>query len=673
MRATYRLQLGPGQGFAEARALVPYLHALGVSHLYLSPVLRARRGSTHGYDVADPTRVSEELGGEAALRDLCGAGLEVLLDIVPNHMAVGDETPLWADPARRRRIFDIDPETGRHRRFFDIDDLAGVRVEDPEVFEETHALVLRLVREGLVEGLRVDHVDGLADPRGYLRRLADAGARRVWVEKITEGDEDLPDWPVEGTTGYDLMNDATGLFVDPAGARAMFDLHRELSGDPRPFAEVAAAAKLEMARGSLAPEVERLRRLLDEPRMDEAVAALPVYRTYVEPWADRVDPRDRAVIEAAPLPERVRRALLLEEPRHDAFVTRFQQTTGAVMAKGVEDTAFYRYTGVLALCEVGGDPGRPGRAPAEVHAANLRRLARFPRALLATQTHDTKRSPDVRARLAALTGFAEEWCEVVVRWGREHARLRERGDAPTPSEENVIYQTLVGAWPLSGERLRLYMTKAMREAKLTSGWAAPDEAHERAVLGFCDALLADRRFVHELEAVVARAAEDGERWALGQVLLKLAAPGVPDLYQGDELWDFSLVDPDNRRPVDWDLRRATLDDIRGGAPPNAQNVKLFMIQRALDLRARRPRAFDGDYLPIDAGGRGFALARGGEVIAATPIRPGGEDDAVAVPADLRGRWRSALTGAEVTLGAEAPMAALLGGMPVGLLERAGGD
>jgi len=378
-RATYRLQLGPGLTFDDARALVPYLRDLGISHLYLSPSLQARTGSTHGYDVTDPRVVSADLGGKAAFRALAGAGLGVLLDIVPNHMAASDENPFWRDEALRARYFDIDPETGRHRRFFSIDELAGVRQEDDEVFDVTHDLVLRLVAEGVVDGLRIDHPDGLADPAGYLARLRERGVRHVWVEKILEPGEELPDWPVEGTVGYEFMNDATGLFIDPAGEGPLTALYAELTGERRDFDELAREAKVTEARTTFQPEVERLRSLVDEPGIEEAVAALPVYRTYVDPAEGRVDPHDREAVEGADLPEPVRKALIApERPEEQAFAVRFQQTTGAVMAKGVEDTALYRYTRLAALNEVGGDPGRWGRTVEEVHAANARRAARFP-------------------------------------------------------------------------------------------------------------------------------------------------------------------------------------------------------------------------------------------------------------------------------------------------------
>jgi len=324
-RATYRLQLAGDFGFAAARALVPYLRDLGVSHVYLPPSFQARTGSTHGYDVVDPNAISEERGGEGqffllveAVRD---AGMGIVLDIVPNHMAVDDANRYWADPMRRRRFFDIDEATGRHRRFFDIDHLAGVRQEDPEVFAATHELALRLVREGHVDGLRVDHPDGLADPAGYLRRLREGGARHVWVEKILDPGEHLRDWPVSGTTGYEFLNDVAALYVDPAGEAPLTDLWDEIAPDHRRFGEHAFEAKLEQARTSFAPEVDRLRR--EAPRtlggLERALASLPVYRTYVEPWTPRVEDADRHAISEAGLPESLTRILTLGEPGWDAF------------------------------------------------------------------------------------------------------------------------------------------------------------------------------------------------------------------------------------------------------------------------------------------------------------------------------------------------------------------
>jgi (1->4)-alpha-D-glucan 1-alpha-D-glucosylmutase len=640
--ATYRLQLGPHLSLAGARALVPYLRELGVSHLYLSPVLQAQRGTTHGYDVTDPRRVHDELGGEAELRALCQAGLGVVLDVVPNHMAAHpDENPFWRDPDLRRRFFDVDEATGRHRRFFDSDHLAGVRVEDPEVFETTHELTLRLVREGLVEGLRVDHPDGLADPRGYLQRLRDEGVERVWVEKILEPGEPLRDWPVEGTTGYDFAADADALFVDPAGETTL----TELAGEERAWHAVAAEAKLEQAATTFQPEVARLRRLLDVPDLDAALASLPVYRTYVEPETDRVDEADRAAL--AGLPEPLRRVLLLEERGHDEFVTRFQQTSGAVMAKGVEDTAFYRYVRLLALNEVGASPGRFGIGVDEFHRANGERAARFPHALLAGSTHDTKRSADVRARIGALAGIAGRWAERVHLW---HGFARTDG-APDWTEELLIYQTLVGAWPIDRGRLSQYLEKALREAKRNTNWLEHDADWEQRVKRFCELLLVNPHFRADFEPFAAEVAALGERSSLGQLVLRLAAPGIPDVYQGDELWFLALVDPDNRRPVDWARRRAAL-----GEGLTRETAKLWTIREGLALRARRPEAFAGPYEPLPAGAGTCAFLRGEDVAVAVPFR--GLEPEVELPC---GRWRDVLDG----------IADCLGGYRPALFERVG--
>jgi (1->4)-alpha-D-glucan 1-alpha-D-glucosylmutase len=717
LRATYRLQLGTDLDFAAARELVPYFRDLGISHLYLSPSFQARPGSTHGYDVTDPGRISDELGGEAEFRALAESGLGVILDIVPNHLAAAGENRYWAHSELRAKFFDVDPVTGRHRRFFDIDHLAAVRQEDPEVFAETHKLALRLVREGLVDGLRIDHPDGLANPAGYLRRLRAAGVERIWVEKILDPGEPLRDWPVEGTVGYEFLNDAAALFVDPAGQETL----TRLAGEPRPFGELAFEAKLEQASGTFAPEVERLRRLCDAPELERALSMLPVYRTYVEPagGADaaaggddsvsgsaaapadddpvsgsaaapadddslsgsaaapadddsvsadaaarpgRVDPLDREALRDNPL----RAQLLLEGDAPAEFVTRFQQTTPAVMAKGVEDTAFYRYVRLLALTDVGGDPSRFGIAVEDFHRGCLERAARFPRGLLITQTHDTKRSGDVRARIGALAGMATEWAEQAERW---RALVPERG-GPTWNEAYLIFQTLVGAWPLELERLEAYVEKALREAKLNTNWVEPDDGYERGVRDWCRGLYSNAAFIGELESFAERIAREGERSALGQTLLKLTAPGVPDVYQGDELWALSLVDPDNRRPVDWDRRREALAELRAGAAPTRETIKLFLIERALSLRARRPEAFAGGYTPVAAGERCCAYLRDFSVLAATAIRSGTEGIELDLPASAAGRWRNVLTGAELDLRGRVPLERIsFGEWPVALLER----
>jgi (1->4)-alpha-D-glucan 1-alpha-D-glucosylmutase len=649
LRATYRLQLGGDLDFAAARELVPYLRDLGISHLYLSPSFQARPGSAHGYDVTDPGRISEELGGETEFRALAESGLGVILDIVPNHMAAAEENRYWADAELRTKFFDLDPVTGRHRRFFDIDHLAAVRQEDPEVFAETHELALRLVREGLVDGLRIDHPDGLADPAGYLRRLRAEGVERIWVEKILDPGEPLRDWPVEGTVGYEFLNDAAALFVDPAGEDALTALH------PEPFDPTAA--KLQQASTTFQPEVDRLRRLHDAPELEQALSSLPVYRTYIPP----VEDADRKALEGNPL-----RDLLLGGGAPREFVTRFQQTTPSVMAKGVEDTAFYRYNRLLALNEVGGDPTRFGISVEDFHRGCLERARRFPRGLLITQTHDTKRSGDSRARIGALAGMADEWAAQVERW---RVLVPEEGP-PSWSEAYLIFQTVVGAWPLELERLEAYVEKALREAKLNTNWVDPDDQYERGVRDWCRGLYSNGAFMDELESFAERVAREGERSALGQTLLKLTVPGVPDVYQGDELWALSLVDPDNRRPVDWDRRREALAELRAGAPPTRETIKLFLIERALSLRARRPEAFAGGYTPVAAGERCCAFLRDSSLLSATGIRSSIEGIELDLPDSAAGRWRNVLSGAELDLRGRVPLERTsFGEWPVALLER----
>jgi (1->4)-alpha-D-glucan 1-alpha-D-glucosylmutase len=627
-RCTYRLQLHAEFGFRAAREVaLPYIRDLGASHLYLSPSLQAQEGSMHGYDVVDPTRVSDDLGGEEELRALCDAaqeaGLGVLLDIVPNHMATSEaENRFWADPELRARFFDFDPASGWYRRFFDVGELAGVRVEDPEVFEVTHGKLLELVTEGLVEGLRIDHPDGLANPRAYLERLRERGAAHVWIEKILEPGEHLRAWPVEGTTGYEFANDVTALFVDPRAEQPMTELYAELTGERRSFDEIAREAKLEIARTTFAQEFERLRQLNDDPRLEEAAAALHVYRTYVEPDIGRVDDEDRAA--SAVLHDDLRRIVLLEgerSPRLDEFVVRWQQTTGPVMAKGVEDTAFYRYFRLTALNEVGGDPGRFSIGPGEFHRAAQERFARHPLQLLASQTHDTKRGGDVRARIGALAGMHDRWAEHVRRW-RELT-----GGMDDPNEEYLVWQTLVGAWPIVPQRLELYLEKALREGKRTTNWLEPDEKHEARVKRFVRSLYEYREFLDDFEPFVQDVMLAGEHASLGALLLRLTSPGLPDIYQGDAFWSLNLVDPDNRRAVDW--RRAYRAAEQ--TAPRRETLKFHLIRRVLQLRAEFPEAFFGSYEPLDLGPERVGFVRGGRIRVVVPLRP---SDWVEVPGDL---------------------------------------
>jgi (1->4)-alpha-D-glucan 1-alpha-D-glucosylmutase len=672
LRATYRLQLTGEFGFDAAAELIPYLRDLGVSHLYLSPSLQARTGSTHGYDVVDPTRLSDALGSEQAFRELAakahGADMGIVLDVVPNHMATDPANRFWSDPELRKRFFDVDPVSGRHRRFFDIDDLAGVRVELQDVFDTTHGLVLKLLEEGVIDGLRIDHPDGLADPVGYLRRLRDGGARHVWVEKILASSERLPaDWPVSGTVGYEFLNDVCGLFIDPAGEAVLTDLWNELSGDTRTFGAYALEAKLEQAHTTFMPEVERLAREpagggdfdpthppTPEPgALAWALSSLPVYRTY--------DP-----LSAGP------------------FITRFQQTTPAIMAKGVEDTAFYRYSRLLALNDVGGDPGRFGIGVEEFHEGNAVRALRHPDSLLATMTHDAKRSLDTRARMAVLSQVPERWASVARGWlelSERHCSTVDGRSAPDLQERYFILQTLVGVWPIEPERLDGYLEKALREAKRNTNWVQQNGPYEQAVLGFAHALAGDELFRAELEGFLDEIEARALRTTLGQLALKLTAPGVPDTYQGDELEFRTLVDPDNRRPVDWQLRRERLDHLLGGGQPGEElgDRKLWMTARLLGLRVRRPDIFNNG---VDAGG-GYTPLAGGPAVCAflrddrllTVVALPRADEApdpvvVGIPPD---HWREVLSGEERSIEGNPRLSELIDAETgVGVYERLGG-
>jgi (1->4)-alpha-D-glucan 1-alpha-D-glucosylmutase len=636
LRATYRLQLTADFDFARAQALIPYLRDLGISHLYLSPSLQARDGSTHGYDVVDPTRISAMLGGEDAFRALASAahdaGMGIVLDTVPNHMAVDDANRFWTDLLLRERFFDIDPATGRPRRFFDIDDLAGVRVEVEDVFAVTQGLVLKLVREGVVDALRIDHPDGLADPGGYLARLRDGGASVVWVEKILEASERLPaEWPVSGTVGYEFLNDVCGLFVDPYGEAELSRLWHEISDDDRPFGVYALEAKLEQARGPFMRELERLQRAASGPlenvstdALALAVATSPIYRTY-------------------------------EPPAAGEFITRFQQTTPPVVAKGIEDTAFYRYGRLLALNDVGGNPERFGVSVDAFHARAAERAAAYPEALLTTMTHDTKRSTDVRARITALAGMPSEWtvgARRLLGLMETHCTALSDGRvAPDLVERYFILQTLVGAWPLSFGRLDGYLEKAFREAKRNTNWISPDDEYEAAVRHFTRAVIADPGFLSEFEPLHERVVVAGERILFGQLAIKLTAPGVPDTYQGDELELLALVDPDNRRAVDWELRQTQLARLQGGGRPGTgfSERKLWVTARLLGLRARRFEAFapgTGTYEPLDGGPGVCAYLRGGSVLVVVALPRGDTEAASLVHGLPAGRWREALTGCE---------------------------
>ncbi len=768
--ATYRLQFHKGFRFADAIALVPYLARLGVTHLYASPFLKARPGSTHGYDVVDHNAVNPEIGSQAELNKLIETlkknGMGLIPDLVPNHMGVlHADNAWWLDVLEKgraspyARFFDIDwsrgklllPVLGKHygevleagelrlqkrggrwsiryfdhrfplspkttvnlkkpitdplalhrllerqhyrlaywrvasdeinyRRFFEITDLAGVRVEEPKVFEATHRLMARLAKRGGVDGVRIDHPDGLADPREYLQRLHEVFPRPwIVVEKILADYEALPeDWPVDGTTGYRFANVLTGAFIDPAAEAQIDRIWQRFSGERRSFDEIAIESRYLIMGTTLAAELLMLSNWLARiaagnrktrdytasglrKALLEVAARFPVYRTYVGPrgvaesdrrWIDwainaakrasRIaDPgvfdfvRGVMTLDAAP-PSGERRRQMLR------FAMRFQQFTAPVVAKGVEDTAFYRYNRLIALNEVGGHPAHFGFSLKAFHAASEDRARRWPGTMLGSSTHDTKRSEDVRARLGLLSEQPSLWRLWLRRWSLVNRSLRaENSNAPSRGDEYHYYQALIGVWPPSppGEneidslkqRLAAYMLKAAREAKQRTSWINPDTEYEAALERFVRESLSHPLFVRELNESIPRLARIGMLVGLAQALVKVASPGVADYYQGTELWDFSLVDPDNRRPVDYALRKRLLD--QDASPEELiENLsdgraKLHVIRKGLELRKAHPGLFyGGAYAPLYAEhGReqnvlAFALRSGGRTLVAVAPR-----------------------------------------------------
>ncbi len=587
---------------------------------------------------------------------------------------------LLTDQAYRLAFWRVAAEEINYRRFFDVNDLAAIRMELPEVFDAAHRLVLELVATGAVTGLRIDHPDGLYLPNEYFEKLQrraapalesslpdDQLALYLVVEKILSGDEQLrSDWPVHGATGYDFMNDAIGVLVDPAAERAITNAFHKFIGHTLHFGHLVYAKKRLVMRLSLANDVNVLGAMFDriseknrwyrDYTLDaltlavrEVIACFPVYRTYLAPNRP-VSEADRAVIERAvaaakrrnpALEESVfnflRDILLFRFPEnlddeareeHIHFVLKFQQTTGPIMAKGLEDTAFYIYNRLAALNEVGGEPQRFGLSVEGFHRRNAERHEDWPATMLSTSTHDTKRSEDVRARMAVLSEMPEQWRRSLGRWRTLNRRWKARideGEAPDGNEEYLLYQILLGSWPLEPfremseeartdyrERIQQYMAKAMKEAKLNTSWVQPNEQWDGAVAAFVKKILDPsprNRFLESFLPLAEEVARAGAINALSQVLLKLTSPGVPDIYQGNEVWDFSLVDPDNRRPVDYAGRRKMLSGLAQAAPEDLLGnwrdgrIKLFLTQRLLTFRRENPELFrEGNYLPLNVSG-----------------------------------------------------------------------
>ena len=756
--ATYRLQLrGPSSGFgftfADAENLLDYLDELGVSHLYLSPIMTAISGSTHGYDVADPTEVSPELGGAAGLARLSAAartrGMGLVVDIVPNHVGIDqpEQNRWWWDVLRYGRssdyagFFDIDWEVGDgrivlpflgsdedvadltvsdgllrlgglalpiapgtsggtgsqvhdrqhyrlvgwrrgvvgYRRFFSITSLAGLRQEDRAVFDASHVEVARWFEEGLVDGVRIDHPDGLADPCGYLAWLRELVGPDAWIviEKILAVDEALDlSLPVDGTTGYDVLREVGGVFVDPAGAAALTSLFESTGIDYAGMPSALADLKVRAATDTLASELARLRRSLvatagaDHPLLPEAVAALlthiEVYRTDY-PGLAAVLPTALAETQAAepalgPALQVVAAALA----HGGSAAAHLQQLCGAVTAKATEDCMFYRDARLVSLNEVGGDPWRFGVGAAEFHHRAANRAQLWPRAMTTLSTHDTKRAEDVRARIGVLSQVPSLWTEFVARWEIE-------APSPDPATGQFLWQNIFGVWPAGGEvssvlreRLHGYAEKAIREAAVHTSWNEPDAAFEQAVHTWLDSVF-DGPVAAQLTELVAQLNPHAASDALGQKLLALTVPGIPDIYQGTELWDDSLVDPDNRRPVDYAARREALRD--------PQHPKIRVVTTALRVRRSHPDSFlRGGYLPVLASGQTsdhvVAFRRGDDILVAVTrwtvrLREAGWGNTVLPLPD--GSWTDALTGA--TTGGPTSAAELFADLPVVLMVR----
>ncbi|BCP16127.1 malto-oligosyltrehalose synthase [Mycobacterium paraintracellulare] len=760
--STYRLQLrGESSGsaftFADAEDLLDYLDDLGVTHLYLSPIMTATTGSSHGYDVTDPTTVSPELGGRDGLARLSAAararGLGLVVDIVPNHVGIDQprQNPWWWDVLRNGRsspyatFFDIDwdlDQDGRivlpvlgsdedaadltvdgdvlrlgdlalpiapgtaggtgpqvhdrqhyrlvgwrngvcgYRRFFSITSLAGLRQEDRAVFDATHAEVGRWFAEGLVDGVRIDHPDGLSDPCGYLAWLRDLVGPSAWIviEKILAVDEALePTLPVGGTTGYDVLREVGGLFVDPQGAPALTALVESSGVDHRALPDMLADLKISSATDTLGSELSRLRRSIaaaagaDHPQLPAAVAALlthlGVYRSDY-PGLVALLPTALAETEAA-APELgpALQVLAAALARGGEPATRLQQLCGAVTAKSVEDCLFYRDARLVSLNEVGGEPHRFGVGAAEFHHSAASRARMWPQAMTTLTTHDTKRGEDVRARIGVLSQVPSLWAEFVARW-------ETRAPSPDPATGQFLWQNIFGVWPVCGqvtrelrERLHGYAEKAIREAAWHTSWNDPDTDFEDAIHRWLDTVL-DGPVAGQLTELVAQLNPHAASDALGQKLLALTVPGIPDVYQGTELWDDSLVDPDNRRPVDYAARRAALHEL--------QHPKIRVVTTALRVRRAHPDSFlRGDYVPVladgDAADHVVAFRRGsngGDIVVAVTrwtvrlAESGWGNTVLPLP---EGTWKDALTGAV----ADGPTSAaqLFADLPVVLLER----
>ena len=853
---SYRLQLHKGFTLADARQVLPYLADLGTSHVYLSPCLQAMPGSMHGYDVTDPGRISDDLGGEAAwaafISTARSLGLRILLDIVPNHMAASEHNPWWDDVLAHgpfsefADFFDIqippsgpfrvhicllahaygeslekgeltvevrngrprlkhydnswplcpgslgallacddaggcfeelsrlrelpaageadradykraasraesllgqaegqieaaaervsrDPvlldgivrrqfyalhgwklagELVNYRRFFDISSLIGIRTELRPVFEATHARIGRMIDEGQVDGLRIDHPDGLRDPRGYLERLRSRlPDGRIYVEKILENDERLEtDLPIDGTVGYEFLAKVNRLWMDDRRTDALTATYADFTGHPVNFGALVREKKLAIVETTFSAAFDRLgKQALEIARADwrssdlsprqlrealaRVTATLAVYRTYRT--AESLHPSDERVFTEAVQNARIGSpdieaaafdflSSLFSMPRLDSrqeeFIAQWQQLSPAVMAKGVEDTTFYCFDRLVSCNEVGAQASLVGISAEKFHEFCHYLSDTWPNNLLATSTHDNKRSEDVRTRISLLSEMPDRWAEALHQWPQITAPAW-RNRTPDRHAEYLLYQTMIGAWPISHERCWQYMLKACREAKIRTSWHEPNTGYEENIRGFVEGVFQIPEFISSLEAFIAPLILPGRINSLAQTLIKMVAPGVPDFYQGTELWDLSLVDPDNRRPVDFELRWELLRQCRSMPAHEALQdwdsglPKLWLIARVLTLRRRLADCFGNasKYQPLVAQGAHLgnllAFRRGENLIAVVPrfhttVNGDWGDTRLPLP---RGIWKSCFTEATVE-GAVEP-ARLFAEFPVSLLHR----
>jgi (1->4)-alpha-D-glucan 1-alpha-D-glucosylmutase len=831
------VQLNRDFGFYDLKAVLPYLAKLGISHVYASPIFKSRTGSMHGYDMVDPTAISEELGGKAAFEDLnrevLAYKLNWLQDIVPNHAAYSLENKRVLDvmkqgpDSRHAKFFDVDwnypspklngrvlapflgkelaqcikqkeielvfcdggfkiryynyefPVDGRstqellkqrdigktverynsnsellagllseqfyvltfwldafgeinYRRFFDILDLIGLRMEEQEVFEETHRLILDLLQSNEVSGLRVDHIDGLFYPEEYLQKLRkQAPDTYLLVEKILSGNENLTEsWPVQGSTGYDFINYVNGLLVNQTSEAAIDSLYKGFTGNHQTFSEQVFECKKAVIENYFMGDINNLSRLInqtlqrltvsqfDPDKMPNTVAVLiacfPVYRTYLNPK----NPTDKKghfhlALEQAKQhkPEYTReldaidfilKQCISNKPALETMM-RLQQFTGSIMAKGLEDTAFYRYCRFLSLNEVGGDPAKFGVSTSEFNQFNLTRQACWPLTLNATSTHDTKRGEDARARLNVLSEIPQELEKHLFCWAEINAKHKTvvNGErAPDHNEEYLIYQTLIGAYPFEPtktqeftQRVTTYTVKALKEAKVHTSWITPNKQYETATELFTNQILTDNSFLSDFLPFQKQVAYYGFINSLAQTLLKITCPGIPDFYQGSELWNLSMVDPDNRRPVDYQKRSDFLDE--GSAVSQIKTLlenytsgkaKLYVIFKALQVRRRLKSLFEeGAYVPLIAEGAlkehvfAFMRKKEGDVCVVvvprfmanllTPFswRLDWKDTTIKMPTDAPSTWIEEFTGSRIHASGRFSIKEVLAGFPVALL------